>query len=200
MAVVSLIAAVAEGGAIGVDGDLPWRLPADLRRFKALTAGHHLIVGRATWESIGRPLTGRSFVVVTRQPERVGAGNATAGSVAEAIRLALAAGDDEPFVAGGAGVYREALEGDLVDRLLLTRIHRRYAGDTHFPPFDESRWRLVARQSHPADEAAGLPAFDFDVLERWPRGVATPGDEAAAGAGGIVAADSDDVSTEGERR
>lgn len=200
MAVVSLIAAVAEGGVIGFDNALPWHLPADLRRFKALTAGHHLIVGRATWESIGRPLPGRTFVVVTRRPERVAAGCATAGSVAAAIRLALAAGDDEPFIAGGAGVYREALERDLVDRLVLTRIHRRYAGDTHFPPYDESRWRLVTRESHPADAAAGRPAFDFDVLERRQGGAATPGDAAAASAGGIVATDSDEVSTEGERR
>ncbi len=163
---VTLIAAVAENGVIGRDGTLPWHLPADLRRFKRLTSGHHLIVGRATWDSIGRPLPDRTFVVVTRKPGEARPGLAFVRSVEEGIRLALAAGDSEPFVAGGTGIFREALERDLVDRLQLTRLHRAYDGDARFPPFDEARFALVEREAHPADPAAGLPAFDFLVYDR----------------------------------
>lgn len=163
---VSLIAAVAENGVIGRDGKLPWHLPEDLRRFQRLTRGHHLIVGRATWESVGRPLPGRTFIVVTSRAGDAALGAGAAPSVAEAIRLARQAGDEEPFVAGGAGIYREALERDLVDRLHLTRIHRSYEGDTRFPQLDESRWRLVERENHPADAATDRPAFDFLVFER----------------------------------
>lgn len=163
---VSLIAAVAANGVIGRDGDLPWRLSADLRRFQRLTSGHHLIVGRATWESIGRPLPDRRFVVVTRGEVPALPGVVAVRSVEAGIRLALEAGDDEPFVAGGTGIFREALERDLVDRIHLTRIHRDYAGDATFPSFDESRFRLVERESHPAEPASDRPAFDFLVYER----------------------------------
>jgi dihydrofolate reductase len=163
---VTLIAAVAENGVIGRDGDLPWRLPADLKRFKRLTSGHHLIIGRATWESIGKPLPDRTFVVVTRSPGTPRPGLAFVKSVADGIRLAHDAGDDEPFVAGGSGIFREALERDLVDRLQLTRIHRAYDGDARFPGFDESRFRLAEREPHPADPEHDRPAFEFLVYER----------------------------------
>jgi dihydrofolate reductase len=163
---VSLIAAVAANGVIGRDGGLPWHLPEDLKRFKRLTSGHHLIVGRATWESIGRPLPDRTFVVVTRSPGEARRGLAFARTVEEGIRLAERAGDGEPFVAGGEGIFREALERDLVERLHLTRIHRDYEGDARFPDFDESRWRLVEREGHAEDAAAGRPAFDFLVYDR----------------------------------
>jgi dihydrofolate reductase len=163
---VSLIAAVAENGVIGRDGKLPWHLPEDLRRFKRLTQGHHLIVGRATWESVGKPLPGRTFIVVTSRGAESGLGPGAARSVAEAIRWAQESGDEEPFVAGGARIYREALERDLVDRLHLTRIHRSYEGDTRFPDFDVSGWRVVESESHPADAAANRPGFDFLVYER----------------------------------
>jgi dihydrofolate reductase len=162
----SLIAAISANGVIGRDGGLPWHLPADLRRFKALTLGHHLIVGRTTWESIGRPLPGRKMVVVTRKGLDEAESLRTAESVAEAVRLATSAGDAEPFVAGGAGVYREALDNDLVDRLYLTSIHREYEGETGFPGYDESRWQLVSSSAHPADRDADLPAFDFLVFDR----------------------------------
>lgn len=163
---VSLIAAVAANGVIGRDGGLPWHLPADLKRFKRLTSGHHLIVGRATWESIGRPLPDRTFVVVTRSPGEPARGLAFASSVEEGLEIALRAGDEEPFVAGGEGIFRAALERDLVDRVHLTRIHRAYEGDARFPAFDESRWRLVEREAHAEDAAHDRPAFDFLVFER----------------------------------
>jgi dihydrofolate reductase len=166
---VALIAAVAENGVIGRDGRLPWHLPADLKRFQRLTSGHHLIVGRATWESVGKPLPDRTFVVVSSRPEAPLPGVVWVRSVEEGIRLAQERGDDEPFVAGGTGIFREALERDLVDRVHLTRLHRAYDGDTRFPPFDESRWRLVARDAHPAEPESGRPAFEFLDYERVPR-------------------------------
>jgi len=163
---VSLIAALAANGTIGRDGALPWHLPEDLRRFQRLTRGHHLIVGRATWESVKRPLPGRAMVVVTSRGDYRAEGAVIASSVEEAIRVALATGDPEPFVAGGAGIYREALERDLVDRLYLTRIHRAYDGDTRFPAWDEARFRVVDEERHAADPESGRPAFDFVDLER----------------------------------
>lgn len=158
---VSLIAAVATNGVIGRDGALPWHLPEDLKRFKRLTSGHHLIIGRATWESIGRPLPDRTFVVVTRTPGESRTGLLFVPSVEAGIRHALEAGDDELFVAGGTGIFREALDRGLVDRLYLTRIHRAYEGDARFPAFDESCWRLVSREEHPADSDHDRPAFTF---------------------------------------
>ena len=163
---VTLIAAVAENGVIGKQGGLPWHLPADLKRFKALTSGHHLIVGRETWESIGRPLPDRTFVVVTSRAGYDAHGAPVVRSLDEGLALARAAGDDEPFVAGGSGIFREALERGLVDRVQLTRIHRSYEGDTRFPPFDERRWMLVSREAHPADPERDRPAFEFLVYER----------------------------------
>jgi dihydrofolate reductase len=165
---VSLIAAVAQNGVIGRDNKLPWHLPADLKRFQRLTSGHHLIVGRATWESIGRPFADRVFVVVTRTPGEERPGVVFVRSVDEGLALARAAGDDEPFVAGGHGIFREALERDLVDRVYLTRLHRDYEGEARFPSLDESRWRAVAREAHAADPAHDRPAFEFVDYERVP--------------------------------
>ena len=163
---VSLIAAVAENGVIGRRGGLPWHLPADLKRFKRITSGHHLIVGRATWESIGRPFADRVFVVVSRTPGEERPGVVFVRSLDEGLAVARAAGDDEPFVAGGHGIFREALERDLVDRVYLTRLHRDYEGDARFPPFDERRWREVTREPHAADAAHDRPAFEFVDYER----------------------------------
>ena len=163
---VTLIAAVAANGVIGRAGKLPWHLPADLRRFQALTTGHHLIVGRATWESVGKPLPDRTFVVVTQLPGKPAPGVAYVRSVDEGIRFARAAGDPEPFVAGGTGIFREALERELVDRLQLTAIHRDYEGDTWFPSLDLDEWRLVEREEHGADPEHDRPSFEFLVYER----------------------------------
>jgi len=163
---VSLIAAVAANGVIGRDGDLPWHLPADLKRFKELTCGHHLIVGRRTWESIGRPLPDRTFVVVSRRAGTDAEGILWVGSVADGIRAARERGDAEPFVAGGTGIFREALEQDLVDRIYLTAIEREFQGDARFPEVDLSRWRLTASEKVAAEPAGDRPAFEFRVYER----------------------------------
>jgi dihydrofolate reductase len=160
---VSLIAAVADNGVIGRDNDLPWHLPGDLRRFKRLTAGHHLVVGRRTWESVGQPLPGRVFLVVTRRPEAERPGVRFVASLAAALDAARAAGDDEAFIAGGHGIYREGLA--LADRVYLTRVHTAPLGDTVFPDFVASDWELVERDDHPADERNPHP-FTFLTYQR----------------------------------
>ena len=164
--VVSLIAAVADNGVIGRAGGLPWHLPADLRRFKRLTLGHHLVLGRSTWETLDGPLPERTVVVVSRRPGYRADGAHVVTTVVQALALAHDAGDPEPFIAGGAQIYREALTQGLVDRMYLTRIHRAYEGDTRFPDWEEEAWRVVAREAHAAEGDADRPAFEFLVLER----------------------------------
>jgi dihydrofolate reductase len=161
---IAAIAAVAENGVLGRDGGLPWRLPADLRRFKRLTLGHHLILGRRTWETLDAPLPGRIPVVVTRRAG-LPADLLQAATVAEALAIAVAAGDSEPFVGGGAEIFRLAFEEDRIDRFYLTRIHQRFDGDVFFPAWDESRFRLVAREDHTVAEGHPYP-FSFLDYER----------------------------------
>ena len=141
---ISLIAAVARNGVIGLDGDMPWHLPEELRHFKDTTMGHTLVMGRRTFDSIGRPLPGRRTVVVTRNPGWRHAGIETAHSFAEAISLAGPA--DEVFVAGGAQVYAEAMP--FAHRLVLTEVDAEPEGDTWFPEVDRSVWREVSREPH----------------------------------------------------
>jgi dihydrofolate reductase len=145
---LSLIVAAAKNGVIGVEGGLPWRLSSDLRRFKQLTMGHHLIMGRKTFESIGRLLPGRTTVVLTRSEDFDARGAVTAGSLDAALRAC--AGDDEAFVVGGAEVYRMALPR--VDRIHLTEVEAQIEGDTYFPTFDRAAWRIVQQQHQPAGE------------------------------------------------
>jgi len=160
---VSLIAAMAKNRAIGVDNDLPWRLPADQRYFKAKTMGHTLIMGRRTFESIGeRPLPGRKTIVVSRRQDYAPPGVEVVRSLDEA--LARAEGE-EVFVAGGEEIFREALPR--AHRLYLTRIERDFPGDTFFPEFDESAWRLLDRERHEA--TAEIPfAYSFEIWEKSP--------------------------------
>jgi dihydrofolate reductase len=156
---LALIVAVARNGVIGVDNRLPWRLPADLQRFKQLTLGHHVVMGRRTWESIGRPLPGRTSVVVTRNRAlAVPAGVLVVGSFDEA--LAACTGDPEPFIIGGAEIYQAALPR--ADRLHLTVVERDFAGDTFFPELDRSAWRLERSEPHPEAE----PPFRFETWIR----------------------------------
>jgi dihydrofolate reductase len=156
---LSAIVAMAANRCIGKDNTLPWRLPADLKRFKQLTLGHTLIMGRKTYESIGRPLPGRTTIVVTRQRDYAPEGVRVAHSLEQALELAR--GDDEVFIAGGADLYRQALER--VRRLYLTRIDREYPGDTFFPELELSGWRLVTEEHHPATDTE--PPFSFLTYE-----------------------------------
>jgi dihydrofolate reductase len=138
-----IVAAVGRNGVIGVAGGLPWRLPEDLARFKEITMGHALVMGRATYESIGRPLPGRSNIVLTRSPDWSGDGVDVVSSLQEAVDLAADRGQDV-FFSGGAEVYRMAL--DISDRLELTEVDAEPDGDTFFPPVDWSKWREISRQ------------------------------------------------------
>ncbi|MFQ5350779.1 MAG: dihydrofolate reductase [Thermoanaerobaculia bacterium] len=162
---VALIAAVADNGVIGRGGGLPWRLPADLKRFRRLTMGHHLIVGRKTWQSIGKPLEGRQMLAITRSETLEPPGAERCGSLEEALARAAAAGDDEPFIAGGAEIYRLALP--LANRLYLTRVHATPAGNVHFPSFEAERWRLIERLERQPDER-NPHRLSFETYERLP--------------------------------
>jgi len=154
-----LLAALASNGVIGAAGRLPWHLPADLKRFKALTLGHPVIMGRRTWASIGKALPGRRNIVVTRRSGFVAEGADVAASLEEAIARCK----DAPlvFVIGGAELYAAALP--IADSLELTEIDAPFAGDTTFPPFDRDAWREVRRE--PQQGADGL-RFDFVRYER----------------------------------
>ena len=155
-----MIVAAAENGVIGVDNRLPWRLPADLQRFKRLTMGHHLIMGRKTYESIGRPLPGRITVVLTRSAGIDVPGVLVARSLDDAFAQAAARDDDEPFVCGGADVYAQALGA--CDRCYLTVVQRQYTGDAIFPGLDADKWQLVDSESHLEGE---LP-YRFETWDR----------------------------------
>ncbi|HEY3395718.1 MAG TPA: dihydrofolate reductase [Lacipirellulaceae bacterium] len=162
---VSIIAAVAENGVIGRDGNLPWHLSADLRRFKQLTMGHTVIMGRRTWESIGRSLPGRRMVVVSRQPGyHVDAqGIEVAASLDDALKRAAALGDDEAFVIGGETLFKEALPR--ADRLYYTSVRANVSGDVYFPDVEWSQWRLIESVDSPANEKNDYPST-FKIYER----------------------------------
>lgn len=156
---VVLVAAVAANGVIGGNGTLPWHLPEDLKHFRALTLGHPVIMGRKTWESLGKPLPGRENIVVTRSPGFEAPGASVASSLDAA--LALCVGEAVAFVIGGGALYAAALP--IADGLVLTEIQREFAGDVRFPGFDRTAWRETQRQ--PQTGADGL-RFDFVLYER----------------------------------
>lgn len=140
---VNLIVAWERNRVIGRAGTLPWHLPEDLRHFKRTTLGHPIVMGRKTWESIGRALPGRRSIVVTRNSRFTAPGGETAGSLAQA--LAMCAGAPEVFVIGGAQLFAEALP--LAQRLIVTEIDADFEGDTFFPPYDPAAWRETAREN-----------------------------------------------------
>jgi len=151
---IAVIAAVARNGVIGVDNRLPWRIPDDLKRFRELTTGHSIIMGRRTWQSLSAPLPGRQNIVVTRQPDFSARGAQTASSLQHALDLASL---PEPiFVIGGEALYRAALP--LANTLYLTEIARDFAGDARFPTFEREAWRQVSCDPKHTD---GPDAFDY---------------------------------------
>lgn len=156
---LTLVAAVAENGVIGADGDIPWRIPADFAHFKALTFGHVMVMGRATYESIGRPLPGRTTIVLTRDPDWSADGVLVAADLDTALKLAEKI-DDEVFVVGGASVYAEALER--ADAQVLTEVHLAPEGDTRYPEFDPAQWVETQRESYLNAEVP----FEFVWWER----------------------------------
>ncbi len=159
MSTLSLIAAMANERVIGRDNTLPWRLPEDLQHFKRTTLGKPVIMGRKTWESLGRPLPGRRNIVVSRNPDYLPVG----GELVSSLEAAMAATADveEAFVIGGADLYRQALP--LAQRIYLTEIAGDYAGDAHFPEFAAADWREVSREAHTSSDGI---AYAFVLYQR----------------------------------
>lgn len=164
---VSHVVAVAMNGVIGLEDELPWRLPSDLKRFKQITMGKPVVMGRKTWESIGRPLSGRANIVVTRSSDFSVKGVRVASSIDGAMELAhslaLDMGADEICIIGGGEIYRQTLPA--TSRIYLTRVMTEMAGDTYYPELDMDEWEEVAREHHiegPNDTAD----FDLITLER----------------------------------
>lgn len=161
---ISIIAALASNNVIGRNNQIPWRLSTDLKRLKALTMGHHIVMGRKTFESIGRPLPGRVNVVITRQADFAPEGVVVVHSLEDAIQIAVSARDDETFVAGGMEIYQQAIHR--ADRMYLTRVHAEVEGDTFFPDFDDvSEWKLTDSEHFDADEKNEYP-FSFLTYDR----------------------------------
>jgi dihydrofolate reductase len=160
---ISIIAAVGENGVIGWEGNLPWRLPDDLRKFKALTMGHHVIMGRKTYESLPGSLPGREILVVTRNRDYRASGRLIFYGLRAALDQAEAAGETEVFIGGGAQVYEQALP--LASRMYLTRVQGSVEGDAFFPDYDQGDWEEVLTEFHPQDERHKY-AFTFTILDR----------------------------------
>jgi len=156
---VYLVAAVACNGVIGAQGQLPWHLPEDLKHFRKITLGHAVIMGRRTWESLGKPLPGRENIVVSRRPGFEAPGASVALSLEAAI--ALCAGESVAFVIGGAEIYAAALT--LADGMVLTEIDADYPGDTYFPRWDPAAWRATQKETH---TSAGGLRFAFVLYEK----------------------------------
>ncbi|MFY7997259.1 MAG: dihydrofolate reductase [Candidatus Kapaibacteriota bacterium] len=161
--IISIIAAIARNYTIGAGNRLPWEMPADMRFFMATTRGHHVIMGRKSFEDIGKPLVDRVNIVVTRQIGYYANGVDIAHSLKSALLLARQRGEGEVFVIGGEQMFAEAL--GVADRIYLTWIHADFDGDTHFPRFDQSQWREVQRTNHAADTENPHP-YSFTRLEK----------------------------------
>ena len=148
--IIAIMAAVAGNGVIGKDNDLAWHLPADLRHFKRTTTGHYIIMGRKTFESLGKPLPNRTNIIVTRNPDYRQEGAIVAHSLQAALDLAERGDQEKVFILGGGEIYRQAMS--LADYMYITEVHAEFEGDTFFPEIDMSVWKEVRREDHPADE------------------------------------------------
>jgi dihydrofolate reductase len=157
---VTLVVAIGANGVIGVDGGLPWRLPEDLAHFKKLTMGHPMVMGRTTFESIGRPLPGRTTIVLTRDPYWTAPGVEVAQTLEAALERAHQL-DDEVFLVGGAQIYAQAIDAGLVDLMCVTRVAVSPEGDTRFPKIDWLQWHEVGHVPH-----GGEPSFDIVTYQR----------------------------------
>ena len=163
MSCLSIIVAVARNRVIGANNTLPWHLPEDLKRFRALTTGHHIIMGRKTYESINRLLPGRTTVIVTRNSNYQVAGALIANSLQQAIKLC--GNDEEVFLIGGAELYRDGMK--LANKLYITEIDAAFEGDAFFPEFDKTKWQEISRERHTS--AQGLN-FSYVICQpRNPR-------------------------------
>jgi len=147
---ITLIAAISKNNALGKDNDLIWYLPADLKRFKKVTSGHYILMGRNTFESIGKALPNRTSVIITRNDDYFKEGCLIANSIEQAIDLAKE--EATVFIIGGAQVYKQAMARDLVDQLDITLVHEEFEADVFFPEIDKKIWKEVSREDFKADE------------------------------------------------
>ena len=153
---IALVVAAARNGVIGRDGDMPWRLSSDLKRFKSITMGQPIIMGRKTWESIGRPLPGRLNIVITRQADYNASGASVVRSLDEAIEIGQkAAGEGDVFIVGGGEIYKEAI--GLGEILHVTHVEVEVEGDAFFPPITQPEWEAVHEEAVPAGEKDDYP-------------------------------------------
>ena len=159
---ISLVWCMAQNGVIGIENRLPWHMPADLKRFKDLTSGHFIIMGRKTFESFPRPLPNRRHIIVTRDPGFLAPQGCCEVAHSVDAALAKASGEEEVFVIGGASLYAQTLPR--ADRLYVTLLHARIEGDASFPSFDWQAWKETAREDHAPDEKNPYP-YSFLVLE-----------------------------------
>ncbi len=151
---IILIAAAAENNALGLNNELIWHLPDDFKRFKALTSGHYIIMGRKTFESFPKPLPNRTHIIITRQNNYHPEGCLIAKSLQEAV--AKAPKNESVFIIGGGEIYKQSIE--IADKIELTRVHHNFNADTFFPEIDEKNWKLIFEEFHPKDEKH---LFDF---------------------------------------
>jgi len=165
--IVSAIVAVAKNNVMGRDNDIPWYLPADLKYFKSTTLNHHIIMGRKTFQSIGRPLPKRTNVVISRQAFFIATGCITTQSIEQALELAYDNGEEEAFIIGGGEIYN--LSMPFWDRLYLTEVDLEVKdGDTFFPEINFSEWKHILSDPHEADEK-NEHAYTFNIYERIPK-------------------------------
>lgn len=157
---ISIVVAISENHVIGKDNKLLWYLPNDLKHFKEITSGHTVIMGRKTYESVGKPLPRRRNIIITRQAILI-EGCEVVNSIEAA--LALCADEEEVFIVGGAEIYKQSMH--LTDRIYLTIVHKVYDGDSFFPEINKSEWREVSREDHQPDEKNAIP-YSFITLER----------------------------------
>ena len=158
---VSLIVAMDNNRGIGLNNRLPWRLPDDLKRFKSLTLGHHLIMGRRTYELIGRSLPGRTTIIISRNAAYTAPDCLMVQSLESALELAEQNGEDEAFVIGGSQIFEQALPQ--ADRIYLTRVHVSLPADVFFPEFDPEHWKEQMTEFHPRDDKHPF-GFTFQIL------------------------------------
>lgn len=158
---ITMIAAAAENNALGKDNDLVWHLPDDFKRFKKLTSGHHIIMGRKTFESFPKLLPDRTHVIITRKKDYSPENTIVVHSMKEALKVSKL--DDEAFIIGGGEIYKMGMEH--ADRIELTRVHGEFEADTHFPEIDKSEWEIVKDQFHDKDEKHDY-SFTYLTYER----------------------------------
>ncbi|MCL7764397.1 dihydrofolate reductase [Polaribacter sp. Z014] len=156
---ITIIAAIAKNNALGKDNDLIWHLPADLKRFKKITTGHYILMGRNTFESIGKPLPNRTTIIITRNKNYFKDGCLIANSIEEAITLVE--NKDDVFIIGGAQIYKETLQKGLADQLDITLVHKEFEADVYFPEIDLKIWKETNREDFTADDKN---KFDYSFV------------------------------------